>query len=551
MNPAVGIDLGTTNTVIAIQTEDFAPRILKVRQPVEARTQYEERPEIKSAVLFESPTSVIVGHYAASRPDGIRSIKSRMGTRWRVRNHQQGGPSPNRGRPAFLTPAYVSAHILKLAFDTIVAEYPQWDRKAVVTVPAAFNTDQREDTVTAAKYAGFQHVELLDEPTAAFYTYFDQFRESDEFAEPRTVLVFDFGGGTLDVSIIRVNPLAGGVNIDAIGRSRFNDLGGDDIDLDLAVTMLALWEKESGRKVDELPDETRKRVYRVFIRAASAYKERTEERITHSMTPDDFFLRETITDGKTSIDVTMSVTLSRAQYDLIAGQFLDNKREVNIYRPIEQALALASEIDPSFDKTTIDLVLYTGGSSQMNGVKAAIGAYFAPITCDPVGDDGVACSTVAIGAASYRYDQMHRKEAVKMSTRTLEAILTRPSPASEYTVLVPVTACQSAEYQQIEYRFTLTDDQVCVRIPLFRGTGPRDHELSPIRDVVLRLPHMVREGTTFQLSYRVTADKTIDLRAIFETDEPMDAVEGSAPLDEDEHDATSVWTLYPINRKGE
>ena len=86
MNPAVGIDLGTTNTVVAVQTDEFAPRILPIRQPADARTQYESFQEIKSAVYFESPNSAVVGRFAAYRLDGIRSVRSR----WAVQKRRRG-----------------------------------------------------------------------------------------------------------------------------------------------------------------------------------------------------------------------------------------------------------------------------------------------------------------------------------------------------------------------------------------------------------------------------------------------------------------------------
>lgn len=546
MNPAVGIDLGTTNTVVAVQTNEHGPRILQINQPVEARDQFEKRSDIKSAVFFESPNSAVVGNYAARRIEGICSIKSRMGTRWRVRNTQRGGPLMRRGRPMYLTPAYISAHILKLAFDSVLAEFPQWDRSAVITVPAAFNTDQRADTLSAARLAGFNAVELMDEPTAAFYMHFDQYRDGGEFEKAIKVLVFDFGGGTLDVSIIRVQPTADGVSVDAIGRSRFNDLGGDDIDLDIAVAMLALWENDAGIRVDELPEALRSRMYRTFIRTASSYKERVEELIAQGAEPDDFFLSETVTDGKDRVAVSFSKGLTRDQYDLIAGQYFDNKREANIYRPIEQALELASQIDPSFDEHQLEYVLYTGGASQMCGVKAALEARFAPKHCQPIGDAGAACLTVALGAAAYRYDQLNRNATVKMSRRTLEAILTRPTPTSEYLVLVPVTAQQSLDFAPVSHRFTLPTDAVRVRIPLFRGTGANDHQLSPIRDVLLDLPHLLRADTPYTLTYRVSADKTIVVKARFECEHAPVDVEGSAPLDNADDDPAGV-TLYPIN----
>ena len=547
MNPSVGIDLGTTNTVVAVQTNEHGPRILQITQPVETRDQLEKRSDIKSAVFFESPSSAIVGDYAARRLEGIRSIKSKMGTRWGVRNAQLGGPLMRRGHPPYLTPAYVSAHILKLALDSVLAEFSSWDHSAVITVPAAFNTDQRDDTLRAARLAGFKAVELMDEPTAAFYMHFDQYRDGGEFDRDTTVLVFDFGGGTLDVSIIRVQPTTDGVSIDAIGRSRFNDLGGDDIDLDIAVAMLALWEAEARVRVDELPEALRSRVYRTFIRTAGSYKERVEELIAQDAEPDDFYLSETVTDGKEQIELNFSKTLSRDQYDLIAGQYFDNKREVNIYRPIEQAFSLASQIDPSFDKARLDYVLYTGGASQMYGVKAALAAHFAPTQCLPIGDAGAACRTVALGAAAYRYDQLNRKAKVKMSKRILEAILTRPSPTSGYLVLVPVTAQQSPEFHLVNHRFTLSTDAVRVRIPLFRGTGPLDHQLSPIRDIMLDLPHLVRADTPYTLAYRVSADKTIQVKATFDYEDAPIEIEGSALLDNANADSAGI-TLYPINK---
>ena len=245
MNPAVGIDLGTTNTVVAVQTDDTGPRLVMIPQPIEERRTFEPRDHIKSAVFFESANSAVVGAFAARRLDAIRSIKSRMGTRWRM-------PHPYDKRMS-LTPSYVSAHILKCGFDQVSREYPDWDHAAIVTVPASFNTDQRNDTLRAAKLAGLKNVRLLDEPTAAFYYFFDQNRDSVESERPQTVLVFDFGGGTLDVSIIKVTVGNGGITIDPIGRSRYNNLGGDDIDTDLAAFLLATWQSRAGVALPEIP----------------------------------------------------------------------------------------------------------------------------------------------------------------------------------------------------------------------------------------------------------------------------------------------------------
>src|SRR5713226_4491986 len=111
MNPAVGVDLGTTNTVVAVQTDSTGPRTVYISQPADERNVLEPRDHIKSAVYFESADNAVVGSFAARRLDAFRSIKSHMGTRWRV-------PHPFRS-DLQLTPSYISAHILSLAFDEL------------------------------------------------------------------------------------------------------------------------------------------------------------------------------------------------------------------------------------------------------------------------------------------------------------------------------------------------------------------------------------------------------------------------------------------------
>src|ERR1017187_4177150 len=247
MNPAVGVDLGTTNTVVAVQTDATGPRTLDILQPVDERNVSVPLDHIKSAVYFDSPSTAVVGAFAARRLEAFRSIKSRMGLKCAFRH-------PARDR-THIRPAWIAAHILQLAYHQVRSDFPLWDGKALVTVPASFNTDQRNDTLRAATLAGFQDVHLLDEPTAAFYYFFDQNRQDFVDKDKQTVLVFDFGGGTLDVSIIRVTTSGNELCIDPIGRSRYNNLGGDDIDIELASFFLALWEQQEGRKIEDLPAE--------------------------------------------------------------------------------------------------------------------------------------------------------------------------------------------------------------------------------------------------------------------------------------------------------
>ncbi len=505
MNPAVGIDLGTTNTVVAVQTDSTGPQILSVSQPAEERNVPARKEQIKSAVYFETADTAVVGAFAARRLDAYRSIKSRMGTRWRM-------PHPFRNDVS-LTPSYLSGHILKLAFDQLRGDFPSWDRSAIVTVPASFNTDQRSDTLRAAKLAGFQGVKLLDEPTAAFYYYLDQNRTSFTATERQTVLVFDFGGGTLDVSIIRIDARPNALELDAIGRSRYNNLGGDDIDLELASFLLAIWEQQQHRRVDDIPLSERRLIFQLFLQRASLYKEEAEFYLASGQQLNEFVVNEDLP-GSAHRKIHLQTLLTRAQYEDVSGRFFLDKGDLNIFRPIGQALEVAASIVPGFAKKDIDLVLYTGGASRMLGVKAALETYFAPTRCYSITDED-ACNTVALGAACCRFDEQHSGRGVRMTARLLESILTREGVDGRYATLVPLTSEPSGEFKQVATRFAAHRPAVTLKLPLFRGVGPFDHHLMPMQDLVFRLPTVVAAGVPYSLSYRMTEDKTVLLRASF------------------------------------
>jgi molecular chaperone DnaK (HSP70) len=509
MTLAVGIDLGTTNTVVAVQDDGTGPRVLCVPQPVDQRNELEPREELKSVVLFEPGESAVVGRWAARRLDSLRSIKSRMGTRWKL---SHATTSTRR----WLTPQLVAAHILKACHHAVCAEYAQWNRSAIITVPASFNTDQRSDTIKAAELAGFTNVRLLDEPTAAFYYFFDQQRAATYLQGKRTILVFDFGGGTLDVSIIRTNVSENRFEVDPIGRSRYNNLGGDDIDLDIAVFLLSCWEQETGESLESIEIELRRELMKRFIDAAALYKEQFEEASANGQPLPDFEIHDILTGTKDGRVLTLAFArrLTRPQYDALTGRYFEHKTELNIYKPIEQALELARRIDSSFKgKDDLDIVLYTGGASRMQVVKTALELYFAGTKCFSISDDD-ACRTVAIGAASCRYDELHRSHQVIMRTRLLEAIFTRDG--TNYVQLVPVEAEPNASFIPIEREFRVRRALIRLRLPLFRGASPMDHQLNVMRDVVFELQRVVESGSPYTLAYRVTSNKTVELQAVFE-----------------------------------
>lgn len=522
INPAVGIDLGTTNTVVSVQVDSMGPTLLGIPQPAAERKSLEELQNIKSTVFFETESDAVVGEFASSRSAAFRSIKSHMGTRWKAKD-----PRSN----SFIRPAYINAHILKLAFQSILKRFPGWDKHALITVPASFNTDQRNDTIIAAELANFIDIKLLDEPTAAFYYFFNQNRDSSDFSELSNILVFDFGGGTLDVSIIKVEANRDALVLDSIGRSRYNNLGGDDIDLEIATFFLSCWDYESDSGLNSLIGNLKEQLFRLFLKKSSFYKEEAEDYLRNDLDLPEFHINETISTKSGKLKIDFRRTLSLSQYESITGKFFQAKSDLNIYRPIEEALSVANSIDSNFSKDKIDLVLYTGGSTKMIGVQRALKAYFAGTNCASI-DEEDACNTVALGAAACRYDEMVKKKNIVMTNRLLENIYTRLPEERSYTTIMPLDAFPSESYSKLDRELLSERPLINLRLPLFRGVSKNDHQLSPMRDLIIPLDKVIPKFTPYEFYCRLTENKTIDMKVIFKLPEGPFSAKAVVSLDE-------------------
>jgi hypothetical protein len=319
------------------------------------------------------------------------------------------------------------------------------------------------------------------------------------------------------VSIIRVESTGDILKIDAIGRSRYNNLGGDDIDVDLAAFLLALWEQQEKCVVEDLPTSERRLLFQLFVQRASSYKEEAEYYLAAGQHLNEFVVDEELSTSGERRLIHLQKQLTRAQYEEISGRFFLDSGDLNIFRPIGQALDVAGSIVPGFRKRDVDLVLFTGGASRLLGVKAALEAYFAPKPCYSITDEE-ACNTVALGAASCRFDEQQARRGVEMTSRLLECILTRDDERGSYVPIVPLTCEPSGEFKSVSQEFRVRRPAVTLKLPLFRGVGPMDHYLMPMQDLILKLPTVVSAGVRYSLSYRMTENKTVQLRASFGPD---------------------------------
>ena len=217
--PVIGIDLGTTNSEVAI-VDGAAPRIVGS----------DDDAILPSCVGLDDSGAIVVGHqarnqYAVTPERTVRSIKRLMGSDTLVRM----GPEAYR-------PPEISAFILKALRERAAAALGRAVHKAVITVPAYFTDAQRQATREAGRIAGLEVVRIINEPTAAALAY--------HAGDPgqRTILVYDLGGGTFDVSVVRIES---GV-VEVLATSGDNHLGGDDFDAIILECVNAHLESETG-----------------------------------------------------------------------------------------------------------------------------------------------------------------------------------------------------------------------------------------------------------------------------------------------------------------
>ncbi|WP_030160755.1 molecular chaperone DnaK [Glycomyces sp. NRRL B-16210] len=322
MARAVGIDLGTTNSVVSVLEGGEATVITNAEG---ARTT-------PSIVAFAKNGEVLVGEVAkrqaVTNPDRtIRSVKRHIGTDWSV---DIDGKS--------YTAQEISARILMKLKRDAEAYLGENVTDAVVTVPAYFSDAQRTATKEAGEIAGLNVLRIINEPTSAALSY-----GLDKGDEEQTILVFDLGGGTFDVSLLEI---ADGV-IQVKATSGDNHLGGDDWDDRVIQHLVKTFNGQYG--VDLSKDKM----------AMQRLKEAAEKaKIELSSATQTSINLPYITAGPDG-PLHLDVSLSRAEFEQMTSDLLDRCK-----KPFEQAVK-----DAGINVSEIDHVILVGGSTRMPAVS--------------------------------------------------------------------------------------------------------------------------------------------------------------------------------------
>jgi molecular chaperone DnaK len=369
MSKVIGIDLGTTNSCVAVMEGD-KPRVI---------TNQEGSRTTPSVVGYSKDGERLVGtsarRQAVINPENtIYSIKRFMGMRFdEIKNEVQKVPYKVVKGPSgdcrvsiddkVLAAPEISAQVLAKLKREAENYLGNSVTEAVITVPAYFNDSQRQATKDAGKIAGLEVKRIINEPTAAALAY------GMDKTEEQKVAVYDLGGGTFDISILEIS---GGV-IEVLSTNGDTHLGGDDVDQIVADYLLSGFKSETGVDVSKDPSA----MQRVKEAAERAKIELSSAQQTEVNLP---FLTADSTGPK-----HLTQTISRSKFE----QMIDSFAEKTL-TPVKNALK-----DAGLSKDQVDEIIMVGGSTRIPLIKKTVEDFFGKPSNNSVNPDEV----VALGAA--------------------------------------------------------------------------------------------------------------------------------------------------------
>ena len=378
MGATIGIDLGTTNSCVAI-VEGGRPEVI-VNAEGERTTP--------SVVAFSKSGERLVGNVAirqqAVNPDRtISSVKRHMGSDWRA----------NIDGKAY-SPQEISAMVLRKLKGDAERFLGKDVTDAVITVPAYFNDTQRQATKDAGRIAGLNVLRIINEPTSAALAY------GLDHGSPQKVMVYDLGGGTFDVSIIEIGD---GV-IEVLATAGNNHLGGDDFDERLCKHLIAEFKRTSGFDAERDPMAHQ----RMREAARSAKEELSSLSSTHVNLP---FLAQ-----NQNGPLHFECEVTRAEFDRMTADLVEQTTE-----PVQQALN-----DAGIAASELGQVLLVGGSTRIPAVQEHVRKLTRLEPANSINPD----ECVAQGAAIQGDTLANAAAGNSLATRGQEILLLDVTPLS-------------------------------------------------------------------------------------------------------------------------
>ncbi|WP_226036951.1 molecular chaperone DnaK [Aquibacillus saliphilus] len=458
MGKIIGIDLGTTNSCVAVM-EGGESKVIP--NPEGNRTT----PSVVAFKNGERQVGEVAKRQAITNPNTIQSVKRHMGTDYKVEIE---------GKEH--TPQEISAIILQHIKSYAEDYLGETVDKAVITVPAYFNDAERQATKDAGKIAGLEVERIINEPTAAALAY-----GIDKGDQDQTILVYDLGGGTFDVSILDIGDGA----FEVVSTAGDNRLGGDDFDQVVIDHMVAEFKKENG--IDLSKDKMA--LQRLKDAAEKAKKDLSGVAQTQLSLP-------FITAGDAG-PLHLEMNLTRAKFDELSSGLVERTMG-----PTRQALK-----DAKMAAKDIDKVLLVGGSTRIPAVQEAIKKEVGKDPSKGVNPDEVVALGAAIQAGVLQGDV---KDVVLLDVTPLslgiETMGSVTTKLIERNTTIPTSHSQTFS--------TAADNQTAVDIHVLQGEREMASDNKTLgRFQLTDIPPAPRGVPQIEVSFDIDSNGIVNVRA--------------------------------------
>jgi len=525
----IGIDLGTTNsTVSVIQTNER-----RLRDPIDHLRsipilQYDKDfhltrdqftlPSYFYCKVDSDKKIVYTGEWAkniyatGNQPmNTFTGIKTRIGGESMVTI-----PGKNEDDILQLDMTQCSALLLKTIKRSIEEQFKQEIDHLVVTVPAAFNSDERQATRDAIEIAGFSNFHILDEPAATLLYFINNgdgsLMQSSIDLNGKNIMIYDIGGGTLDICIARLEDKTEihseyeSMKVDIVSRSKRENLGGNDFDQYLGAYFLSEFENRT-TKISARPVADQNKIIARVVSQAEKYKIDLNNKLKEHLDNPRRLSRIVMTPEFEVIDgqFVQGINLDKAALEEIYASILKDSNRQNILRPVKESIRNADNLK----KEDISLIILTGGMSNFYAVESTLREYFGDATPIITVDTTTSVSKgAAIDAYNFSPDNIQLKK-MDIEDRLAEDIFLRTDEG--FSKLISRSDIGTKKTGEFTYIIP-EENMASIPIFLFYGLDPNfTEDFTQIAGKIVDLPRKYEVGEEITLKWNIDKDGVVTI----------------------------------------